>query len=260
MLRRMLAVLFAGVVLATPAAAQTLDEVLAKNFEARGGKDKLKAVQTVRATGRMGMGQGMEAPFVMEFRRPNKFRMEFTLQGMTAVTAYDGKTGWQVMPFMGKKDPEPMSEEDLKNVEDEGDWEGPLVDWKEKGHQVELIGKEKVEGTDAYKLKVTKKNGDVTMIYLDADAYLQIKEEGKRTIRGQEFEFETSMGDYKEVGGLVLPHSMESKAKGQPGGQVVTIDKIEIGADVPDTRFVMPEVKKEEPKPAEEKKPGGARR
>lgn len=250
MLRRLLTLWFAGALLAGPVSAQTLDEVIAKNLAARGGEEKLKAVSTLRASGKMTMGPGMEAPFVFEWQKPNSIRMEITLQGMTMVQAFDGKTGWMINPFQGKKEPEAMAGEELKEVEDQADIMGVLLDWKQKGHQVELVGKETVEGTEAYKLKVLKKNGDTDFIYLDADAYLSFKEESKRTIRGQEMEIETAVGDYKDVGGLIFAHSYDSKAKGMPQGQALTIEKMELDIPVAADRFVMPEAKKEEPKPA----------
>jgi hypothetical protein len=156
------------------------------------------------------------------------------------------------MPFMGKKEPEAMSADDLKGMEDQADFEGPLFDYKTKGNQVELVGKENVEGTPAYKLKVTKKNGDISYIYLDADAYLEIKEEGKRKFRGQEVEFESTSGDYKTVDGLVFPFSLSTKPKGAPSGQTITVQKLEVNPGVEDVRFAMPKVepKKEgAPKP-----------
>jgi len=236
---------------ATVASAQTVDELIEKNIQAKGGREKIKAIQTLRMTGNLDIGQGAKAPFVLEMKRPHKVRMEFTVQGMTGVQAYDGSGGWAVMPFMGKKDPEAMSADDLKGMEDQADFEGPLMDYKAKGHQVELVGKETVEGTPAYKLKVTKKSGDVSYIYLDADAYLEIKEEGKRTFRGQEVEFESTQGDYKTVNGLVFPFSLTTKPKGAPAGQTITISKIEVNPGVEDSRFTMPKTEKKEgaPKP-----------
>jgi outer membrane lipoprotein-sorting protein len=249
---------FAGLLLAglmgTAAWAQTADEIIAKNIEAKGGLDKLKAVQTMRITGKMMVGPGMEAPMVIEMARPHKVRMEFTFQGMTGIQAYDGKSGWSVMPFMGKKEPEPMSADDLKQAEEQADIDGPLVDYKEKGHQVEYLGKDEVEGTPVHKLKVTKKNGDIQTVYLDADSFLEIKAEGKTKVRGQEIEGETSFGDYKEVGGLIIAHSIQSKLKGGQGqGQTITFEKIEINPDIPATRFDMPEAKPATP--AETPKP-----
>ncbi len=232
------------------AQAQTVDEVLAKYLEARGGREKILALQSVRLTGKMAMGPGMEAPMVMSWKRPMMLRMEFTLQGMTGIQAYDGSTGWMVMPFMGKNDPEKMAEEDLKSVTEQADFDGELVDWKQKGHTVELLGKEPMEGTPAWKLKVTRKNGDINFIYLDADAYLPIKEAGKRMMRGQEMEIETSIGDYKEVNGLILPHSLVSTIKSTEFTQTVTVEKYELGVALADTDFKMPEAKKPEAAPA----------
>ena len=240
MSRRILMAVAVLGLLAPAAFAQTVDELLAKNFEAKGGLQKMKAVQSMKITGKMVFGQGMEAPLVMYARRPNSMRMEFTIQGMTGVQAYDGKTAWMSMPFMGKKDPEAMPAEEAKMVEEQADMDGPLVDYKEKGNKVELVGKEQVEGADAYKLKVTLKNGDVRWFYLDAESYLEIKGEAKRTIRGTEVDSESFMSDYKEVGGLMVAHAMESGAKGSPQRQKMILEKVEFNMPLADSLFAMP--------------------
>ena len=232
--------------------AQTVDDIIAKNVQARGGLDKIKSVQTIRSTGTMSMGGGMEAPGMMIQKRPDMARLEFTVQGLTAVQAYDGKNAWQIMPFMGKKDAEVMSADDKKDIEENADIDGPLVDYKSKGNKVELLGKEKVEGTDAYKLKVTLKNGDVITDYLDADSFLEIKQETKRMIRGSEQDVESSLGDYKEVNGLMFPFAMENGIKGSQEKEKLTISKIELNVPVDDSMFKMPPpapaAKPEEPK------------
>jgi outer membrane lipoprotein-sorting protein len=220
--------------------AQTVDEIIAKNVQARGGLEKLKAVQSIKSTANMSMGQGMEAPGVLIQKRPSLARLDFTIQGLTAVQAYDGKSAWQIMPFMGKKDPEPMSADETKEVEEMADLDGPLVDYKSKGHQVELLGKEKVEGTDAYKIKATLKNGDVQTIYIDSDSFLEIKEETKRTVRGSEQLIESSIGDYKDVDGVLFPFAMESGVKGSQEKQKLTITKIELNVPADDSIFKMP--------------------
>jgi len=158
--------------------------------------------------------------------------------------AYDGKSGWMLMPFGGKKDPEPMGEDDLREAQEQSDIDGEFVDYKEKGNKVEYVGKEPVECTDAYKLKVTLKTGTVEYFYLDADSYLIIKEESKRTVRGVERESETTLGDYKKVEGLIFPYSIETGAKGQPQKQKITVEKIEINPVIDESRFKMPEAKK----------------
>jgi len=249
MSKKILLGLAAAVALALPAAAQTVDEIIAKNIEARGGMQALKAANTMRMSGRMTVGPGLEAPFVLEQKRPNRMRLDITFQGMTGTQAYDGSSAWMVMPFMGKKDPEKVPDEEAQAFSEQADFDGILVDYKDKGHTVELLGKEPIEGSEAYKLKVTLKDGAIRYIYLDADAFLEIRTEGKRKIRGSEVEGESSIGDYKEVAGLMLPHAVESGAKGSPQKQKITIDQIEINVPIDDARFVMPEVKPEEPAP-----------
>ena len=240
MIRRVCQAVFVLAVMAPCVLAQTADEIIAKNVQARGGAEKLKSVQSIKSTATLSMGPGMEAPGVLIQKRPALARLEFTIQGLTAVQAYDGKNAWQIMPFMGKKDPELMSADEAKETEEMADVDGPLVDYKSKGHQVELLGKEKIEGTDAYKLKLTMKNGDVQTIYIDADSFLEIKEETKRTVRGSEQEVESAIGDYKEVNGILFPFAVESNVKGSAEKQKITITKVELNLPTDDSIFKMP--------------------
>lgn len=244
--------LCAAALLAVSASAQTADELIEKNLKARGGADKMKAVQSMKITAKMKMGP-MEAPIIISKKRPENFRVEFTIQGMTGIQAYDGSTGWSIMPFMGKKDPEAMSADALKDFKDDADFDGPMVDYKAKGNKVEYLGKADVQGTPAYKLHVTTKDGNESNVYLDADSYLEIKSDSKRKIQGQEVESETTLGDYKEVGGLMFPMSIENHAKGREGAQTISIEKVELNpAGLDASLFHMPEVKK--PAAPEEKK------
>jgi outer membrane lipoprotein-sorting protein len=228
--------------MATIAAAQTADELVAKNIAAKGGMDKLKSVKSMRASGKMVGMQGMEFPFVMTNKRPKSTKIEFTFQGMTGMQVYDGKTAWMSMPFAGKKEPEVMPAEQAKDMEEQADFDGPLVDYKTKGNTVELVGKEQVEGADAYNLKVTLKNGDVRNIYLDAETYLEIKVASKRMVRGTEVEGESYLSDYKEVEGLMMPHVMENAQKGSAMRQKLVIEKVEINPVIDDSIFSMASV------------------
>lgn len=243
MLRKSLAALAAlvfAVMLAPVAHAQTLDEIMAKHYEAQGGLAHLQAMKSVRLTGKMEVGPGMEAPIILEKKRPGMMRMEFTFQGMTGISAYDGAQGWQVMPFMGKKDPEAMSPDDAKEVEQQADFDGPLVDWKAKGNTLELIGKESVEGAETWKLKLTRKSGQVEFYFIDTETYLILKETAKRTVRGTEVEGESMFSDYKEVDGLMFPHSMTNGMVGSERKQTMSFDKIEVNPALDDARFHMP--------------------
>lgn len=231
--------LLAPLSLAAAPAEMTLEEVLAKHYEARGGLDAITALKSYRTTGNFNMGQ-MQAPFTIEAKRPGKLRLEFTLQGMTGVQAVNGDSGWQVMPFTGKLDAEPMSDEELRNFKNQADIDGPLVNWKQKGHTVELLGTDEVEGADAYKLKIKLKDGDQIIAYLDAEYFLDLKWDITTRMRGQEVKVGVSYGDYKQVGDLTLPHAVTQTMEGMPGGQTFTIDTYELDVDIADDRFVMP--------------------
>lgn len=250
MIRKTCLWLAAAGLLTTAAWAQSVDEIVEKHVQALGGKDKIKAVQTVRMSGKLMMGQGMEAPFTLELARPNKMRNEFTIQGMTGIQAFNGTTGWLVMPFMGKKDPEEMPADQVEVMKDQADIDGPLVDYKDKGYQVESLGKADLEGSPVHKLKVTKKNGDALTIYLDAETYLELRRDNKTKLQGQEIQGETTFGDYKPVGGMMMAHSMEMKQAGAPAGMSMTFDKIEVNPTIDPARFDMPKVEKPAAAPA----------
>ena len=231
----------AGLALAAPLSAQTADDIIAKYIKTVGGMDKIQAVTTLRRTGKIALGGGFEAQIVEENKRPNKVRQEFLFQGMTGVNAYDGKTGWKIEPWQGKKDPEALSEEEMKQIVEDADFDEALVNYKQKGNTVEFVGLEQVDGTDAFKLKVTLASGDLRYYYMDTDYYVPIKIEIKRMIRGAEQEFETSLGDYKEVAGWYLPYAVETSRKGSEDKQKITFTTIEANVTIADTRFAKPE-------------------
>ncbi|MGE5414913.1 MAG: outer membrane lipoprotein-sorting protein [Syntrophomonadaceae bacterium] len=230
---------------AAPLAAQTapapsVDEIVAKYVAKVGGLPTIQAVKTLKRTGKFRGGDGFEAKVVEENKRPDLVRQEFTFQGMTGVTAWDGKTGWKIEPWQGKKDPEPLGEDELKGIVEDSVFDGQLVNYKQKGNTIEFAGSEPVEGTDAWKLKVTLKNGDVQYYYMDTDDFVPIKIEFKRMIRGAERETEVSLGDYKAVNGWYLPHSIEQGRKGSSQKSTVVYDKIEANVPMDDSIFAKP--------------------
>lgn len=241
-----LAALAVVAILAAPAQAQDLDEVLNNYYEAIGGLEAWQAVQSMKMTGKMMMGgMGIEAPFTVMAKRPNMARIEFVFQGITGIQAYDGETAWQVMPFTGNTDPEEVPDDQAEDLWETADVDGPLIGWEESGHTVELLGMEETEGTQAYKLKVTLNSGSVQYYYLDSEYFIPIRMEGVREVQGRTVEFETIVSDYKEVGGLMIAHSIEARPKGAPAGQAVTIDLVELNVEMADSLFVMPEKSEE---------------
>lgn len=224
------------------ASAQTADELVTKYIKTIGGAEKIAAAQTLRRTGKFIGGGGFEAPILEENKRPNMVRQDFTIQGLTGVTAYDGKVGWKIQPWDGKKDAESLEEEEMKSVIEDSDFDGPLVNYKQKGNRIEYLGLDPVDGTDTYKLKVTLASGDSRVYYLDTDYYVPIKIDVKRIVRGADREYEITLGDYKEVAGWYLPFSIESKVKGSPGGSKVAYEKIEANVSIDDKRFAKPTI------------------
>ena len=234
-------ILTLGIVLSVPglARAQSVDEIISKNIQAHGGLDKIQAVQTMRSSGKVSFGS-FQARFLQENLRPDKVREETIIQGLAQVQAYDGKTGWQVNPFQGRKDAELLSADDLKSLQEDSDIDGPLVDYKSKGHTAQLLGHDSVEGTDCYKVKLTLKNGDVRIYFLDADSFLELKIESQNTVRGTVQYSETFYGDYELVNGIYFPFEYQQGQKGSSDRAKFTVEKIELNVALPDSLFSMP--------------------
>lgn len=223
---------------------QTVDEVIARNVQARGGLEKLHAIKTLRLTARI-TEEDIRAMYVQEMKRDDKIRRNFSIQGMTRIQAYDGHTAWRVNPFGGRKDPELVSADESKPLVDAADIEGPLVDYKQKGHTAELLGRDSVEGTDCYKIKLTLKSGDVRLYYLDADSFIEIKYESQTKVRGAIQYSETMLGDYEQVAGVYFPFAIESGPKGSEERTKFTVEKIELDVPLDDSLFSLPAAKSE---------------
>ena len=220
--------------------AQTAEELVAKNLQAKGGLEKIKAIKSVRMIGRFETG-GFKATVGQESKRPEMLRQSFTVQGMSQIQAYDGSSGWQISPFGGRKDPELMGEDDVRGLAEAADFDGPLVDAQAKGNKIEYMGHDQVDGDDAYKLKVTLKNGDIFYYYLDPDTYIEIQVERQQFIRGSVRESVSLLGSYKPVNGVMYPFSIESGSKNNPDGRgKITITKIEANLPIDDSVFKMP--------------------
>jgi len=219
---------------------QTAAELVAKNLAARGGMDKIRAIKTLRMTGRMQQG-GLIAQVTRICMAPNFFRQTFTVQGMTQIQAYDGSSGWQITPFQGRKDPELLGEDEMRGMVEDADFYGPLVDYAAKDNRIEYLGHDTVDGDDAYRLKVTLANGDVFYYYLDPETYLEIRIEKMRFVRGAVMESVVNLGSYKQVAGVYFPFSMEFGGPRMDPADFskVTIDKIEANVAVDPAQFKM---------------------
>ena len=225
----------------TPATPPTVDELVAKNLEAKGGAAALEAIKTIRFEGRLLVNQGqLELKYTETKKRPGKVRTDAVLQGMNLVQAYNGTDGWKIFPLYGRKDPEKMSGDESKSLVEEAEIGGPLENWKTAGKTVTYLGTEDVEGTAAHKLRVMQKNGDISYVYLDPDYFLEIRVIDQRTEQGAQVEVETDLGDYEKVNGVYFPFSIEAGSKGSTDKQKTIIEKAEANVPVDDAIFEFP--------------------
>ena len=225
------------------ASAQTAEEIVQKALEARGGVEKIKAVQTERVSGQVSFSRGMAGTFVVELKRPLKMHTEITVEGQKIIRVYDGKsTGWMINPFLGNKEVQPLPSEDLKTISDESDFDGPLVNYKAKGNQVELAGKEKLDDKPVYRLKLTNKNGGVRFYFFDASSFLLLKWEGIRKNGEEDLPWESFFSDFHDVQGLKYPFRIDQGSPGSEFKKTLIAEKIEINLPIDDSRFVKPAV------------------
>jgi len=230
-----LTVLF--LVLGNSLSAQSLDDILKEYFAAI-GQDSLLKTNTQKLTGKM-IQTGVEIPFIQMAKRPGKVRVEGTFQDLTFIQTFNGTEGWSLNPFMGVTDPQPMSEDDIKGMRYQADMDGMLWNWKDKGYTVTLEGKEDMEGTSCYKIKLETKEGDTFTYYIDSDSYTMLRTNTKMKVMGNEMESDTYYSNYTMTGGIAVPGKIETKVKDQLVMTLV-VDKVELNPDLDDALFEKP--------------------
>jgi hypothetical protein len=201
------------------AGAQTADELVAKNLAARGGAAKLEALKALRLNGKMRFPGDFELTYQETRARgasADQVRVDMALQGLTIMQGYDGSGGWRVNPFEGRRDSERMSDDEARSLADSASLSGPLQNARKAGSSVAYLGREDFDGTNAYKLKVTERDGDEFVYLLDPDTMLEIKMTETRRLRGSPVITEYELGDYEQVGGVYFPMSIETWGQGNP--------------------------------------------
>ena len=219
--------------------AQTVDEIVAKNLEAKGGAARIDAVTTVKMSGRATL-QGMDAPLTIMMKRPNMVIQEMTVKGQRFVQAFDGERAWMLNPM--SNGPQELQGEQVELMKDQTDFAGVLADYKRKGHTVELAGSDTVQGKNTHKLKVTRKSGQVQYLDLDVESGLEVRsttEIDQVDQQGMKVKIESLLSNYRAESGVMMPHTMTSMINGQPMSQI-TLDRVEFGVTIADVAFKMP--------------------
>ena len=214
--------------------APSLDEIISRHIQARGGVEKLKALHSLRTVGTLALGTRGEAHLTREIKRPHLVRTDFALGSATLVHAYDGQAGWQTGPD-GKTTT--LAGDDLKNAQEDADIEGPLIDYKQKGNKVEMAGASSVNDAACYNLKLTYANGDVAYLCVDAKTYLVV---GQRVERNGQVQVEAVLGDYRAYGGIQFAGTSDIKQAGNPEPVHYKLEKVEINPEIDDGRFRVP--------------------
>jgi len=249
----------------------TAEQVVEKNAAARGGLQAWQAVQSMTISGQMEAGgkQNLDLPFFLEMKRPRKTRLELRFAGQTAVQVYDGVNGWKVRPYLGRKEVEAYTTDELKQATSQSDLDGPLIDYVAKGSKVALEGIEKVEDHDAYKLNITMKNGETRHLWIDAQTFLDVKIEGTpRRLDGKLHPVEIAFRDYRPVQGLMIPYLLETtvhEAAKIPGKGMalqdmtskIVIQNVAMNPNLADSDFTKPQAAGET-KVQEARKGGGS--
>ncbi|BDC47754.1 hypothetical protein F183_A00700 [Bryobacterales bacterium F-183] len=242
------ALLFAAtssLLFAQSAAITNVDTIVQRHLTALGGLDKMRSIQTTKATGKMTMGgqqgQPMEATITFWNKRPSLQRLEIAMQGQKITQGFDGKTGWLMNPAMGSA-PQIAPEEEAKSAVANIDPDGsPLADYKTKGNKVQLLGKEDVNGNVAYKLQVTLRSGSTSLLYLDEKTFLPVKTSAMRPQAGQApaLAVETYSSDFRAINGVMMPFVTETRVGGRTMVRTV-MDKIEANIPADDALFAVP--------------------
>lgn len=211
--------------------AQTADEVIAKHITAIGGAENWKKVNSMKMEGILQV-QGAEVNVVVTVLHGKGMRQDISVMGMTGYEIVTPTEGWDFMPFQGQTEPEAKTAEELAEAQDNLDAQGELIDYAAKGHKVELIGKEDVEGTECFKLKVTKKGGSVSTLFFDPKTFYIVQSKSTQKANGQEMEVTTSFSNYEKLPeGIVVAKSMTL-----PFGEM-NMSKITVNGSVEESFF-----------------------
>ena len=259
------------------AAEKSAVPILEKNAAARGGLDAWRKVKSMSMAGKLDAGRPrdpvkqamayletkeeararmrralataapedeikpVQLPFVLEMARPRKTRLEVRFQGQTAVQVFDGKKGWKLRPFLGRQQVEPFTEEEMRESALQSELDGLLIDASSKGSRVELEGTEKVDGREAYKLKVTLDDGQTRRVWVDTESFLDLRTDGTRKLDGKPRAIWTAFHDYRQVDGLMIPHLLETSTDGIKGAERIIVEKVTLNPPLDDTRFSKPD-------------------
>lgn len=222
--------------------AQSADEIINRYYDVTGGRAKWTQIKSVRYSGKYEFGQGIEAPFSLLLGKSSGqdcLRGEFSFQGLTAIQVITGDSGWAIMPFQGNKTAEPLPADAIRSMKTSMDIQGPLFDYAAKGHKVEYIGKDDLEGSETYKIKCILNSGDVVYYYFDSESGLLLKESQITKLKDKEVTADNIYAEYTKVDfGITIPFQTETK--GDAGSQISRVNAVTVNPEINAADFIKP--------------------
>lgn len=216
--------------------AQTADEIISKYSEKVGGLDAFNAVKSAKMTGIASI-QGMDLPITIQVINGRAYRIDVEVMGQSVVNSFKDGKGWKINPFGGAETATDVEGAELLEFKTQANLSSSLMDYKARGHQVELLGQENVEGVKTFKLKLTSKDDNkVTTYYIIENENMLLKSVSSREMQGQTVDVETYFSDYKEFGGIKFPMTRTQKIQGQDF-QTITLNNIELNAAIDEKVF-----------------------
>lgn len=241
-MRPIFAILAAGIGLTLnfPLLAGDVDDLLERHYEALGGLDRLLEIDSLRIEG-TNRFQNQEISVTYLAKRPNLLRMETASHNVRVIRIFDGETAWQVMRQAGRgKEVTEMEGQDAVELIRESDFDGPLIDYEEKGHRIEYRGSEAWDDREVHRLDVVEAGGVEETYFLDAESLQVVKKSAKVPVEGGIIEFEMYYDDHREVEGLVFPFATTVVSDGQTVF-TGTVEEVELNPDFDRGLFEKPE-------------------
>lgn len=223
-----------------PSPAPSIDQLLARHLQALGGAQAVHAPQSRRSRCTLQGLAPFDVPVLVEQTRAGRYRREVRIQDTLQITAFDGRAGWKLDPFSGSDAVQPLQGEELKDLLEQSDFDGDLVDAAAKGHSLRYLGLETLPTGPAHKLQLTRRDGRDATVFLDAASGLEVQRVETRPQMGQPVTLEIRFSDYRAVGGVKQPFLTSIRPQGAAQGLRIRTDSVELDPALPEARFQRP--------------------
>ncbi len=220
--------------------AQNADEVIQKYTGTMGGLDAINKLESAKITGTLG-SQGQKFPLTVYIINTKSMRTDVTVNGKVVSNVYDKGAGWKINPYENiSTATEVTAADDLAQLKTQANLANNLMDYKKRGHTVEYVGQEVVDGQTADKIKLTSKDdGKLTTYFIGKTDHLLIRSDSKQKIQGNEYDAQTFYSDFKEYKGLKFATHFVRKIEGTIF-QEVNYENVELNVPIDEKIFKMP--------------------